>query len=45
MTSCNPRFGAQERIIAYSVFDSWQPLSAGPPAPIAKQLAALQGKG
>lgn len=45
MTSCNPRFGAQERIIAYSIFDSWQPLSAGPPAPIAKQLAALQGKG
>lgn len=45
MTSCNPRFGAQERIIAFSVFDSWQPLSAGPPAAIAKQLAALQGKG
>ncbi|MGY2745268.1 class E sortase [Arthrobacter sp. UYCu723] len=45
MTSCNPRFGSEERIIAYSVFDSWQPLSAGPPAPIAKQLAALQGKG
>ena len=45
MTSCNPRFGSEERIIAYSVFESWQPLSAGPPAPIAKQLAALQGKG
>lgn len=45
MTSCNPRFGSEERIIAYSVFDSWQPLSAGPPAAIAKQLAALQGKG
>ena len=45
MTSCNPRFGSEERIIAYSVFDSWQPLSAGPPEPIAKQLAALQGKG
>lgn len=45
LTSCNPRFGSEERIIAYSVFDSWQPLSAGPPAPIAKQLAALQGKG
>ena len=44
MTSCNPRFGSEERIIAYSVFDSWQPLSAGPPAPIAQQLAALQGK-
>ena len=45
MTSCNPRFGSEERIIAYSVFDSWQPLSAGPPAAIAQQLAALQGKG
>ena len=45
MTSCNPRFGSEERIIAYSVFDSWQPLSAGPPAAIAKHLAALQGKG
>ena len=45
MTSCNPRFGSQERIIAYSVFESWQPLSAGPPAAIAKQLAQLQGKG
>ena len=45
MTSCNPRFGSEERIIAYSAFDSWQPLSAGAPEPIAKQLAALQGKG
>lgn len=45
LTSCNPRFGSQERIIAYSVFDSFQPLSAGPPAAIAKQLADLQGKG
>lgn len=39
MTSCNPRFGAEERIIAYSVMDSWQPLSAGPPAEIAGQVA------
>nr|WP_307461596.1 class E sortase [Pseudarthrobacter oxydans] len=45
LTSCNPLFGSEERIIAYSAFDSWQPLSAGPPAPIAQQLAALQGKG
>nr|WP_226760700.1 class E sortase [Arthrobacter sp. SO3] len=45
LTSCNPRFGSEERIIAYSVFDSWQPLSAGPPVAIAQQLAALQGKG
>ncbi|WP_442784497.1 class E sortase [Arthrobacter sp. MP_M7] len=45
LTSCNPRFGSEERIIAYSVFDSWRPLSAGPPAPIARQLTELQGKG
>lgn len=44
LTSCNPRFGEQERIIAYSVLDSWQPLSAGPPAAIAGQVAALHGK-
>ncbi|WP_394940819.1 class E sortase [Psychromicrobium sp. YIM B11713] len=45
MTSCNPRFGAQERIIAYSVMESWQPLSAGPPAAIAAQFKAIAGKG
>lgn len=42
MTSCNPRFGAEERIIAYSVLESWQPASAGPPAAIADQVAANQ---
>lgn len=42
MTSCNPRFGAEERIIAYSVMESWQPASAGPPAAIAAQVAANQ---
>lgn len=42
MTSCNPRFGAEERIIAYSVMDSWQPASAGPPAAIVNQVAANQ---
>jgi len=35
LTSCNPMFTAQERIVAYGVFDSWQPLSAGPPAGLA----------
>lgn len=34
--SCNPKFSVAERIIAYAVFDSWQPISAGPPAEIAK---------
>ncbi|WP_269937644.1 class E sortase [Arthrobacter sp. HY1533] len=42
MTSCNPRFGAEERIIAYSVLESWQPASAGPPAAIVAQVAANQ---
>lgn len=46
MTSCNPRFGAEERIISYSLLESWQPASAGPPAEIAAQVAANQnGKG
>ena len=36
MTSCNPLLSAAERIIAFSVFDSWQPTTAGPPAAIAK---------
>jgi sortase A len=41
MTSCNPKLSAAERIVAFSVFDSWQPLSAGPPA----EIAALVQKG
>lgn len=45
MTSCNPRFGAEERIIAYSLLDSWRPASAGPPAEIADQVAAVIGRG
>ncbi|MGK2853088.1 MAG: class E sortase [Microbacteriaceae bacterium] len=31
MTSCNPRFSAAERIIAYSLFESFTPRSAGAP--------------
>ena len=45
MTSCNPRFGAEERIIAYALLESWRPASAGPPAEIAAQVAAATGKG
>jgi sortase A len=45
MTSCNPRFGSQERIIAYSLLDHWQPASAGPPAEIAAQVARARGEG
>ncbi|WP_235492729.1 MULTISPECIES: class E sortase [unclassified Leifsonia] len=40
LTSCNPLLSTAERIIAYGVYDSWQPLSAGPPAEIAAQVAA-----
>lgn len=40
MTSCNPRFGDEERIIAYSVFESWRPLDAGPPPAIEQQVEA-----
>lgn len=43
MTSCNPRFGAEERIIAYALLESWRPASAGPPAEIATQVAAATG--
>ena len=42
ISSCNPRFGAEERIIAYSVLDSGQPASAGPSAAIAARVAANQ---
>ncbi|MFZ7087139.1 class E sortase [Curtobacterium sp. RRHDQ10] len=38
MTSCNPMFSARERIVAFSVFDSWQPRTAGPPAAIAGEV-------
>jgi sortase A len=45
MTSCNPRFGSAERIIAYSVMEAWRPASAGPPAAIASLVAATRAKG
>jgi sortase A len=40
MTTCNPPYHAQERIAAFGVFESWQPLSAGPPAAIASEVGA-----
>jgi sortase A len=43
ITSCNPPYHAAERIVAYNLFDSWQPLSAGPPAAIAAEVAAQGG--
>jgi sortase A len=41
LTSCNPRFGAQERIIAYALMDSFRPLDDGPPDEIAAQVAGV----
>jgi sortase A len=41
LTSCNPRFGAQERIIAYAVMESFRPLAAGPPEEIAAQVSGI----
>ncbi|WP_245827756.1 class E sortase [Sinomonas mesophila] len=43
LTTCHPRYGNQQRFIAYSVLDSWQPASAGPPAEIAARVAAAMG--
>lgn len=40
LMSCNPKYSVAERIVAYAVFDSWQPISAGPPAEIAPLVNA-----
>lgn len=40
--SCNPKYSLAERLIAYAVFESWQPISAGPPTDIAT-LANAKG--
>ncbi len=45
LTTCNPLLSTAERIIAYGVFESWQPLSAGPPAEIAAHVAAQAQEG
>ena len=34
MTSCHPKLSEAERIIAYSVFESWYPRESGPPSEI-----------
>ena len=43
LTTCNPLYSTAERSIAYAVYESWQPLSAGPPAEIAASVAAAGG--
>jgi len=40
MTSCNPKFSAAERFIAYSVYDTWYPRAGGPPPQISSQFGA-----
>ena len=44
LTSCNPLYSTAERIIAYGVFESWQPTSAGPPAEL-KPIIDAQAQG
>ena len=44
MTSCNPRFGSQERIVAYSLLEHWQPASAGPPPRSPARSSAPPGR-
>lgn len=39
MTSCNPLFSAAERIIAYSLYESFSPRADGPPEEIATTVA------
>ena len=36
ITTCNPLLGDAERMIVYSVLESWRPRSAGPPAEMAE---------
>ncbi len=38
--SCNPKYSVAERLIAYAVFESWRPISAGPPDAIAALVKA-----
>ncbi|MCR2762735.1 class E sortase [Microbacterium sp. zg.B48] len=40
MTTCSPRYGFSERVIAYGVFESFTPRSAGPPASLTEGVTA-----
>ena len=40
LTSCSPRFSLAERIVAYGVFESFQPRDDGPPASLSEPLMA-----
>lgn len=41
ITSCNPKLTAAERIITYSVFDTWYPRAGGPPPELVPPAQAL----
>ncbi len=44
LTSCNPKLTAAERIIAYSVYDTWYPRAGGPPPELSPtQTASVAG--
>lgn len=45
LTSCNPIHTADERIIAYAVYDTWYPRSEGAPSEIAAIAQTLEGAG
>lgn len=45
LTSCNPIHTADERIIAYAVFDTWYPRSEGAPNEIAAIAQNIEGAG
>jgi len=45
LTSCNPIYTANERIIAYAVYDTWYPRSEGAPSEIAAIAQSTQGAG
>jgi len=44
LTTCNPFLSSAERIIAYSVFDSWYPRDGGAPAEIAGLVTASEAR-
>lgn len=41
LTSCNPIYGADERIVVYGVYDTWYPRAGGPPPEIASLVTTL----
>lgn len=40
LTTCSPRYGSSERAIAYGVFESFTPVTAGPPAALTEGTPA-----